>query len=254
MTLPIHPVCYDFPPLSPDQRTELAKSIQEHGCKVPVVLWNGQIIDGRNRAEICEDRGIEPPTKVFEGTEAQAIEHAWILNGPRRHMTPSQRALAGERLFHRLKTLAEQGTDVAPRGAGKTAAAAAQRVGSSTRSVERAIAIRQRGTPKLQEAVESGAVTVNDAARILTRPAAEQNQAVVAIHNGKAKTVAEAVGGVIGTAGKPIFDDRIIDALFGKLLRAVDTRGEKLGKDERYNRCRTDLEAFIEHFKEWQRT
>ena len=69
------------PPQKPDERRLLEESILKNGYDpaYPVFLWNGTLIDGHNRYEICQKHGIEFTTseKFFEN------EHEvtnWIID------------------------------------------------------------------------------------------------------------------------------------------------------------------------------
>ena len=42
-----------IPPLRLDERAELEASIQQDGCRDPLTVWSGTVIDGHNRYEIC---------------------------------------------------------------------------------------------------------------------------------------------------------------------------------------------------------
>ena len=42
-----------IPPLRLDERSELEASIEVDGCRDPLTVWDGTIIDGHNRYEIC---------------------------------------------------------------------------------------------------------------------------------------------------------------------------------------------------------
>lgn len=45
-------------PLSDKEYKDLEKSIVEDGCRTPIVIWRGIIVDGHNRYEICTRRMI----------------------------------------------------------------------------------------------------------------------------------------------------------------------------------------------------
>ena len=47
-----------IPPLSDEERKMLEDSIQRDGCDTPLIVWNGTIVDGHNRYEICTKHGI----------------------------------------------------------------------------------------------------------------------------------------------------------------------------------------------------
>ena len=49
-----------IPPLQADEREQLEQNIlQACKCHDAIVLWDGKIIDGHNRYEICVKHGIE---------------------------------------------------------------------------------------------------------------------------------------------------------------------------------------------------
>lgn len=47
-----------LPPLEPDEYTKLKQSILKEGCRDAIITWNGFIIDGFNRYEICIKHNI----------------------------------------------------------------------------------------------------------------------------------------------------------------------------------------------------
>jgi hypothetical protein len=52
-----------IPPLTYDDRTGLETNIKANGCETPITVWDGTIIDGHNRYEICIANGIPFETK-----------------------------------------------------------------------------------------------------------------------------------------------------------------------------------------------
>ena len=67
-----------IPPLSKDEFKELENSIKEEGCREALITWNGVIVDGHNRYNICNKYGIEFKThlKSFKD-ETDAL--VWII-------------------------------------------------------------------------------------------------------------------------------------------------------------------------------
>ena len=102
-----HPYAEIFPMLKEQSNEELSftDSIERHGIIVPIVLYKGMILDGRNRykAYLGKPDKIELKTEEFEGTDQQALQHVLTLNADRRHLNTSQRALAGWR-YARLES------------------------------------------------------------------------------------------------------------------------------------------------------
>lgn len=94
---PVHPVCDIFPLMEDDALDALAADIKANGLNHPVVLHEGQIVDGRNRMLACRKAGVEPTfvawAQVYAGTKP-LIAWIWSENFERRHMTPQQKAFA----------------------------------------------------------------------------------------------------------------------------------------------------------------
>ena len=64
-------------PLQRKEYLQLEQNILSEGCRDPIILWNGVIVDGHNRYEICMRHQI--PFAVIEmdfACKAEAI--AWI--------------------------------------------------------------------------------------------------------------------------------------------------------------------------------
>lgn len=70
---------------------EYAKSdIQKHGQREPIILLDGQVLDGWHRYRICLDLGIEPKVKTL-GKKADALAEVISRNLARRQLSPGQR-------------------------------------------------------------------------------------------------------------------------------------------------------------------
>lgn len=81
-----------IPPLSADERSLLEDTIIAEGCRDALVVWNGLLLDGHNRLEICKAHDIpfeviEAPESVKDRTDARI----WIRNNQagRRNLTPA---------------------------------------------------------------------------------------------------------------------------------------------------------------------
>ena len=89
-----HPIAAIFPMIQGDEFARLVADIAANGVREPIWLYEGKVLDGRNRYEAAKKCGVSFDTKKFEGTALEAIERVWSLNRTRRHMTPSQAAMA----------------------------------------------------------------------------------------------------------------------------------------------------------------
>jgi len=90
--IPFHPLAELLPLIDGSEYAELVASIKTHGKILePVTLYEGKILDGRNRYRACLEAGVEPTTVEFDGADPVAFVCAKNLY--RRHLTPSQRAM-----------------------------------------------------------------------------------------------------------------------------------------------------------------
>jgi N6-adenosine-specific RNA methylase IME4/ParB-like chromosome segregation protein Spo0J len=95
--LNFHPIAAIFPLIEGQEFSALVDDVRKHGVREPIWLYDGQILDGRNRYKAAQEAGVAFETRMFEGTPVEAIERVWSLNRTRRHMTPSQAAIADAR-------------------------------------------------------------------------------------------------------------------------------------------------------------
>lgn len=89
-----HEIANIFPMLESAELQSLAEDIRINGLKTPILLFDGAILDGRNRYKACEIAGITPQFETFQGDKAAALSHVWSLNFQRRHLSSSQAAIA----------------------------------------------------------------------------------------------------------------------------------------------------------------
>lgn len=168
-----HPYAEIFPLFDDADFDDLVADIKAHGLREPIWLYEGKVLDGRNRFMACKAAKVELRFREYEGTDALAF--VLSLNMQRRHLTVEQRALAAAR----VATLHKGGDPNAPRGA-LTQEQAAERFDVGRRSVQRAKQIVEKGSKALQKAVESGDVPLKKAAAVVDLPKPEQLKAAKA--------------------------------------------------------------------------
>ena len=164
-----------IPPLAEEERRQLEENILTgKKCRDAIVLWNGVIVDGHNRYEICTQHGIE-----FEVTEVDfaSREEAklWILENQlsRRNLTDAARI---ELALTKVGMLQERARRNLSRAGGDKKSAGSPLTKSSTlpdekvniRKVAAALADTSEGTlqnylqlkasanPQLMEKVQNG--------------------------------------------------------------------------------------------------
>lgn len=96
-----HPDAAIFPMMSADELADLAADIKENGQRFPIIIgpYEGRevIVDGRNRYEACEIAGVDPKFEKLNGHEPKSF--ILSMNVQRRHMTPSQLAVATAMIY-----------------------------------------------------------------------------------------------------------------------------------------------------------
>ncbi len=156
--------------LPDEELTALASDIEAHGLRHPVVLLDGQVLDGRNRQAACALAGVEPTYQEFDPDLHGPTPVAFVLseNVSRRHLTGSQRALAAARLAS-LGGARRRSANLPVELAGAlrpTQAEAAGRLRVSERSVRHACEVLEKATPDVVAAVERGELAVSAAAQL----------------------------------------------------------------------------------------
>ncbi|MBB3608646.1 MT-A70 family methyltransferase [Rhizobium sp. BK602] len=151
--LPHHPLAALFPMLPDSEIDELARDIETHGQEQAVWLFDGKILDGRNRDEACHRLGIDAWTEDYKGNDP--LGFVLSLNLRRRHLTDAQRAMVAARIVDW-----ENGMNQTTGGAHVHAREAGRRLSISERAVKAAKRIREHGVDTLIQAMESGSLSI----------------------------------------------------------------------------------------------
>jgi hypothetical protein len=86
-----HRLANYFPAIEGQEFEDLKESIRKNGQLNPIILFEGKILDGKNRFKACQELDIEPITQEYSGSDPLDFVIAENIN--RRHLTESQRAL-----------------------------------------------------------------------------------------------------------------------------------------------------------------
>lgn len=178
-----------FPLIAGEELEELSEDIRTNGLNNPIVLFQGKVLDGRNRSTACVMAGVEPKTREFEGTEEDALRFVMSENLHRRHLTQSDKAIAGEKMKSLFVKIAKRrmqlagkrgrdkqlpgGVECLPPPRDVTAKArdeAGKAVGVSGRMIDHVAYVRANGAPELIEAMDSRKVAVSRAALVARQP------------------------------------------------------------------------------------
>jgi N6-adenosine-specific RNA methylase IME4 len=168
-----HEIANIFPMLGDSELQSLADDIKANGLQQPITLYQGKILDGRNRYLACAKAGAQATFTHYQ--DKNPIQWVVSQNLHRRHLTESQRATAAAKI-ETLKR-GRPGKD-ANLHVNVSRKQAAQMLNVSERLVASAAKIHDEGTPELIHAVETGTVKVSPAADIATLPKDEQSEVV----------------------------------------------------------------------------
>jgi site-specific DNA-methyltransferase (adenine-specific) len=128
-----------------DELSRLTDDIRTHGLREPIWLYEGRLLDGRNRYRACTKLGMDCPTREYAGDHLGAVAFVWSMNHERRHLNSSQAAIAEAK---RAKFLAEYAAEVEKM---KAEAREKQREGGKTAGRGRPRKVVERIPPPVPE-------------------------------------------------------------------------------------------------------
>jgi len=173
-----------FPAAKAEDYNRLKDDIRDNGydSKQPIIIYEGQVLDGWNRWTACIELKINPPTRQFDGNESEAIGLVMRTN-KRRNLNSGQWATIAVEAEDIIRAIAKQGESerrlkiaasrkdetrqkIAPseKDLGKTATKAAELFNTNRTYVNQAARIKQ-AAPEVFEKVKAGKMTMQDAAR-----------------------------------------------------------------------------------------
>ena len=163
--LTVHPLAKMIPLISLGDLDRLIYDIKNQGVKEPLILFDGQVLDGRNRLAVAAVLGEPVDVREFDGDEKAARAYVWSANAARRHLTIPQIALAAERFGFVDDAKREAGpVKPNPDGSGHAGAApwaiiASKRVGNITpRTLERFDEARIPDAPDTMQRIDDGEI------------------------------------------------------------------------------------------------
>jgi ParB-like chromosome segregation protein Spo0J len=172
-----HPLSAAFPAMSDAEYTQLLDSITDIGVQNPITLHEGMVLDGWNRYRACEELGYVCPERIYDGEDPVRFVRA--QNKHRRHLSLGAWALIEVALSAwRPSGRPEKGELSSPFQTTNEQMAA--NVGVTVRTIQHAKVVNASGAPEVKAAVETGSVSVREAAAISKLPIAEQVQALQA--------------------------------------------------------------------------
>jgi len=178
-----HPICLLMPSADEGELQDLTEDIRARGLHDPIVLFEGRILDGRNRAAACESASVAPRYVEFHGTREEALMFVVSHNLKRRHLT--KQAIADTLieaedfdLHYQLGELATQ-SDIKMSDHKKRTASSRELAKAACGVVSREMInatrkVKEKAEPELREAVKKGRIGVQDAAKATDLPPGQQ--------------------------------------------------------------------------------
>ncbi len=176
MLIDSHEIAEIFPEMIGEDFESLKEDIVKNGLVEPIVLFEGKILDGRNRYSACISEDIEPRFVEYEGDDP--VGYVLSLNLFRRHLSAGQRAMVASNMADLPRGRYANSKSANLHIKKITQPEAASLLNVSERSVQTAKKIQENATPELAKKVESGEVTLNAAAKVAMLPVKEQKKIV----------------------------------------------------------------------------
>ena len=192
-----HKLANLFPMMTSEELYEMGKDIATNGQIDPIVVYEGKILDGRNRFQACQRAGVEPRVEEYNGTDPLA--YVISLNLKRRHLTESQKAM----IASELATM-ERGGDkksdqcVNSRNDFVSQPEAAEMFNVSRTTVQEAKKVADMADENVVQAVKAGKVSINAARTLAELPPLEQSR-IAALPEAEIKQEVKKVRGTQGT-------------------------------------------------------
>jgi ParB-like chromosome segregation protein Spo0J len=204
-----HPIADIFPLIPEQDISGLVSDLQKNGQINPIVLYDGKILDGRNRYLACKEAGIEPRFTEYTGDDA--VGYSVSLNLHRRHLSEAQRANVAARIANMTKAdsgrLGGQSTEATlnlglldePKISNQEAA---EKLGVGVSSVEKAKKVQKEAEPEVVAAIDAGKLSINAASKVSKMDPETQREIIEQINDGVKPTEAIKKAHVAHNSGK----------------------------------------------------
>jgi len=175
--LDFHDAANIYPFMADDDFDALVEDIRKHGQRETIKLFEGKIIDGRNRYKACLLCDVKPIVEQI--TTDDPVAYVISLNSVRRHLNPSQLSMCAARAreFYEKQAKERQKRkspdsvpENLPEQKNDARDAAGKAFNVSGKSVDYASKVLTKGTPELVKAVDEGKMAVSSAAILATEP------------------------------------------------------------------------------------
>ena len=194
--IPFHSLAELFPPMRPEEFSDLFEDVRRYGVREKIAVLDGQIIDGRNRymaalkAEIiaADDDPSDHPGIFFRfvrDVDGDPLAFVISRNLKRRHLNDDQRRMVAAKLVNMGRGRPAEN----PAECGIKVAEAARMINVDEAGTERARTVIAHAAPEIRSAVEHGKLTVAAAAQASRLDEEKQRQIAEQAEAGKANVV-----------------------------------------------------------------
>jgi phage N-6-adenine-methyltransferase len=175
-----HPLANIFPLIEGQAFDDLCADIRAHGVREPVWLYEGQILDGRNRWRAATAVGVECSTRAYVGDDPAGFVVS--LNLHRRHLDEAQRGMVAARLAN-MKVGGDRVSDHSANllNGRISQSDAAELLNVSTRTVTAAANVINKAPEEIIKAVDRGLVSVSLASQVAALPEDQKQSAADAV-------------------------------------------------------------------------
>ncbi|MEI8248840.1 MAG: ParB N-terminal domain-containing protein [Lentisphaerota bacterium] len=176
----VHELAAAFPLTEGKEFEQMKKSIETEGQQIPVIMYKGKLLDGRNRWRACRELGRMVKYVEWHGP-GTAEEMILAINLRRRHLTTGQKAAIAVKLLPFIEQQAAKRSKsgkAADPGAklhqGRSNELAGEQVGVSSRSVAKAKKI-QKDSADIFHQLFTGQITIGQAEKMIKQPSQSQS-------------------------------------------------------------------------------
>jgi hypothetical protein len=149
-----------FPMLSDSELEELAADIEAQGLHQKIMLYEGKILDGRNRYAACQKVGFSIANAITQYEGSDPIGYVISMNIKRRHLGTGQRAMIAEE----LATATVGGNHSTKSVNGIPVSRVAKQINVGTTSITTARSIR-KADPEVAAEVKAGRMSLAEGAK-----------------------------------------------------------------------------------------
>lgn len=97
-----------FPLMSTEEFRALVTDIVNHGLQEPVTVFEGKVLDGRNRDRACREVGVKLRTVEFTGDQESALRWVTARNLHRRNLSSQQKAACALQALKHYEDIAKE--------------------------------------------------------------------------------------------------------------------------------------------------